>query len=161
MAKSLLRTNNEIVEIYQRQVTTIYRVCRVYLKNTADAEDAVADTFVKMIQSSPAFENETHEKAWLIRTAINVCKDVLKHWWGRREALNDNMKTKERTEIDETLEVVCSLHEKYKAVVLLYYYDGYTTGEIAGILHKPAATIRVLLFQARKILKAKLGGDFA
>jgi len=80
MAKSLLRTDNEIAAIYTRHVKTIYRVCYTYMKNPADTEDAVSETFIKMIKSAPAFESEEHEKAWLIRTAVNVCKDVLKVW---------------------------------------------------------------------------------
>ena len=56
MAKSLLRTDNEIAEIYERQVKTVYGVCFSYLKNPADTEDAVADTFVKMIKSAPSLQ---------------------------------------------------------------------------------------------------------
>ena len=74
MTKSLLRTNKEIAEIYKRQMKTVYRVCFAYMKSPSDTEDAVQDTFYKMIKSRVAFESEEHEKAWLIRTATNVCK---------------------------------------------------------------------------------------
>jgi hypothetical protein len=73
MAKSLLRTDNEIAAIYTRHVKTIYRVCYTYMKNPADTEDAVSETFIKMIKSSPAFESEEHEKAWLTTTPLRVC----------------------------------------------------------------------------------------
>ena len=169
MAKSLLRSDNEIAEIYQRHVKTVYRVCYTYLKNPADTEDAVADTFVKMIKAAPAFEGEEHEKAWLLRTAANVCKDFLKHWW-RRNAYeigvedlanySDTLDTENSFEGDSLLEAVCGLPEKYKAVIHLYYYEGYTSVQIAGVLRKPQSTIRSYLSEARAILRTKLGGDF-
>lgn len=74
MSKSLLRTDKEIAEIYKRHSKTVYRVCFAYMKNPADTEDAVQDTFFQLIKSGPAFESEEHEKAWLIRTATNICK---------------------------------------------------------------------------------------
>ena len=72
MSKSLLRTDKEIAEIYKRHSKTVYRVCFAYMKNPADTEDAVQDTFFQLIKSGPAFESEEHEKAWLIRTATNI-----------------------------------------------------------------------------------------
>lgn len=89
MSKSLLRTDKEIAEIYKRHSKTVYRVCFAYMKNPADTEDAVQDTFFQLIKSGPAFESEEHEKAWLIRTATNICKNVLRHWWRRHEIIED------------------------------------------------------------------------
>jgi len=161
MAKTLLRTDREIAEIYQRHVQAVYRLCFAYMKNPADAEDAVSDTFYRMIQSSPAFESEKHEEAWLIRTAGNLCKNKLRHWWRRNENLEDYAHLCESpAEPDSTLEAVMALPDKYKAVVYLYYYEGYTGAEIAAILRKPQSTVRNHLHEARTILKRKLGGGF-
>jgi RNA polymerase sigma-70 factor (ECF subfamily) len=163
MTKPLPGTDNEIAEIYTRHVKTIYRVCYTYMKNIADTEDAVSETFVKMIKSAPAFESEEHEKAWLIRTAANVCKDVLKHWWRRNADLADYadiLKTKEHSDADDVLEAVCGLPDKYKAVVHLYYYEGYPSVQISKILRKPQSTVLNHLSEARAILRKKLGGDF-
>ena len=85
MSISLLRADKEIAEIFERQYKTVYRVCFAYMKTASDTEDAVQDTFIQLIQASPEFESNEHEKAWLIRTASNVCRNVLKHWWRRRE----------------------------------------------------------------------------
>jgi RNA polymerase sigma-70 factor (ECF subfamily) len=159
MAKSLLRTDNEIAEIYRRHFNTVYRVCFAFLKNPADAEDAAADTFLRMIRSAPPLKSTEHEKAWLIRTAANTCKDALKHWWRRREALDDQPEPA-AAEPDGVLEAVCALPEKYKAAVLLYYYDGYSGPEIASMLRKPHSTVRNTLHEARNILRETLGGDF-
>ncbi len=162
MIKSLSRTDKEIAEIYSRHVKTIYRVCFAYMKNSADTEDAVQDTFVKMLRSGAVFESEEHEKAWLIRTASNVCKDILKAWWRRRENLEDYEQLRGSGDIgvDDTLTVVMALPDKYKTVVYLYYYEGYTSVEIAEILHKPQSTIRNYLCEARNVLREQLGSDF-
>ena len=162
MAKSLLRTDKEIAEIYSRQVKTVYRVCFAYMKNAADTEDAVSDTFMKMIRSGAGFVSEEHEKAWLIRTASNVCKDMLKSWWRKREKLEDfeQRQGSGTVEVDETLQAVMALPEKYKTVVYLYYYEGYTSVEISKILLKPQSTIRNYLCEARNILRERLGSDF-
>jgi len=133
------------------------------MKNRPDTDDAVSDTFVKMITASPIFENEEHEKAWLIRTATNICKNNLKHWRRKLENLEDytdSLTSKSGFEIDETLDIVCRLPEKYKTPVYLYYYEGYTSIQIAKMLQKPQSTIRYYLHEARKILKKELGGNF-
>lgn len=162
MSNSLLRTDKEIAEIYMRHSKTVYRVCFAYMKNPADTEDAVQDTFFHLIKSGPAFENEEHEKAWLIRTAANICKDVLRHWWRRRENIEDfhNLQNPEEIETDDVFQAVMALPTKYKAVVYLYYYEGYTSVEIAGILKKPQSTVRNYLHDARAILRERLGDDF-
>ena len=159
---SLLRTDKEIADIYQRHVQAVYRLCFAYMKNPADAEDAVSDTFCRMIQSDTVFESEKHAEAWLIRTAGNVCKNRLKHWWRRNESLEEyaHLHDGAAVEIDSTLEAVMDLPDKYKSAVYLYYYKGYTGAEIAAILRKPQSTIRNHLHEARAILKRKLGGEF-
>jgi RNA polymerase sigma-70 factor (ECF subfamily) len=163
VAKSFLRTENEIAEIYKRHVKTVYRVCYTYMKNPADTEDAVADTFVKMIKTAAAFESEEHEKAWLIRTATNVCKDFLKHWSRRNEDIADyadTLKAPNAAQPDSLLETVCGLPDKYKTVIHFYYYEGYTSVQIAEILRKPQSTIRNYLHEARTLLRERLGENF-
>jgi DNA-directed RNA polymerase specialized sigma24 family protein len=162
MMKPLSRTDKEIAEIYARHIKTVYRVCFAYMKNSADTEDAVQDTFVKLIRYSTVFESQEHEKAWLIRTASNVCKDILKAWWRKRENLEDyeHLYGTGGIVIDNTLKVVMSLPDKYKTVVYLYYYEGYTSVEIAELLHKPQSTIRNYLHEARNVLRQQLGSDF-
>lgn len=162
MADSLLRTDKEIAEIYERHKKTIYRVCFAYMKNRPDTEDAVQDTFYQLIRRGPVFESEEHEKAWLIRTAANLCKNGLRHWWRKRRNLDDckALQKNDNVEIDDTLGAVMELPEKYKTVVYLYYYEGYNSVEISRILGKPGSTIRSYLQVARKALRDKLGGDF-
>lgn len=162
MTKSLLRTDKEIAEIYKRHRLTVYRVCFAYMKNPVDTEDVVQDTFIQLIKAGGPFESEEHEKAWLIRTATNLCKNVLKNWWRKRINLEDyeNLQGNGNIVIDETLNVVMGLPDKYKTVVYLYYYEGYTSVDISEILGKPQSTIRNYLHEARSVLREKLGSDF-
>ena len=161
MSRSLLRSDSEITDIYERHVSTVYRVCFSYMKNTADTEDMVQNTFIQMISSDMAFQSEEHEKAWLIVTASNLCKNHLRHWWQKRFNIDDyeNVATTQPFEIDETLAVVMALPEKYKSTLYLYYYEGYTSTEIARLMKKPQSTIRNYLHRGRNILREKLGGE--
>ena len=160
----MLRTDKEIAEIFERHNQTVYRVCFAYMKNTADTEDAVQDTFYNLIKSGMVFASTEHEKAWLIRTATNLCKNMLKHWWRKRENIEDHghLHSNCTFEIDDTFNVVMNLPDKYKTVIYLYYYEGYDSVKISEILGKPQSTIRNHLHEARKILKEKLieGGVF-
>lgn len=162
MTKTLLRTDKEIVEIYERHKLTVYRVCFAFMKNPADTEDVVQDAFYQLIKKGIPFESEEHEKAWLIRTATNLCKNFLRNWWRKRINLEncDNFQGNGNIGIDYTFNVVMSLPDKYKTVVYLYYYEGYTSVEISKILSKPQSTIRNYLHEARNVLRKRLGGDF-
>jgi RNA polymerase sigma-70 factor (ECF subfamily) len=162
MAKSLLRSDEEITEIYNRHVKTVYRVCYSYMKNSFDTENAVQDTFLKMMLSDVVFESEEHEMAWLIRTASNVCKNYLHHWFYKHEDISDypDIASAEEPFVDETFEAVMGLPDKYKTALYLYYYEGYNSADIAKMLKKPASTIRNYLMEARKIMKERLGDDF-
>jgi RNA polymerase sigma-70 factor (ECF subfamily) len=124
------------------------------MKNAPDAKDAVADVFVKLIKKGVAFESEEHEKAWLLRTAINHCKNNLKHWWRRSSNIDDHRNLEsEPLKDNHVLEIVLALPERYKDVIYLYYYEGYATAEIAEILNKPHSTVRNQMSEARHLLK--------
>ena len=161
MAGSKLRTDEEIAELYERHKHTVYRVCFSYMKNPADTEDAVQNTFFKLIKASPAFENTEHEKAWLIRTASNLCKNELKHWRRRTEDIEDyaHLIGTEDVPEDGVLQAVLSLPDRCKTPVYLYYYEGYTTPQIAEMLKKRPSTVRNQLREARLLLKERLGDD--
>ncbi len=162
MARYLFRRYKEIEDIYMRHFDTVYRIAFTYMKNPSETEDVVQETFFRLIKNNPVFENEDHEKAWLIRTAANICKNHLKHWWRKRENLEDfcNLPAPDTFEIDEVFKAVSDLPEKYKTIVYLYYYEGYNSVEIAKMQKKPESTIRTYLKKARLILKERLGNTF-
>lgn len=162
MSKVLWRNDKEFAEIYERHVQTVWHICLAFMKNKEDAQDAVQETFLKLYRCADSFSGPEHEKAWLIVTASNHCKDMLKHWWRKREDIDAHwdLEGREMSGIDATLEEVMKLPEKYKAVIYLYYYEGYSSIEIGRMLQKPDSTIRNYLSRAKKLLKTRLGGDF-
>lgn len=160
-ARSEEKIAQNVEEIYRKYVNMIYWVSFSYMKNAEDTEDIVADVFVKLIKTGVSFQSEEHEKAWLLRTAINLCKDNLKHWRRKSVDIDEyvDLQGANPFTTDETLKLVMELPERYKAAIYLYYYEGYTTEEIAQILKKPQSTIRVHLHEARKILKGVLENE--
>ena len=150
--------STQFEEIYHRHFAMVYRVCMSYLKNRDDAEDAAADVFLRLWRSGKTFQNEEHEKAWLLRVTVNRCLDHLKKRDNRHERIDDHvlMQSGDPYAGDETLAAILELPERYKAVIYMYYYEGYTSKEIAEILRKPASTIRSYLQEARQYLKGVL-----
>lgn len=155
-----LRTNKEIMEIYDRHVDTVYRICYAYMKNAPEAEDMTQETFLRLMSCRKAFENQRHEKAWLIVTASNLCKDTLKKWWRHNENLDDYdyLPQNDRETSSIVLDAILALPQDYKDAVYMYYYEGYTTAEIARHLKCPESTVRSRLSRARKQLMNTLGG---
>lgn len=146
-------------EIYDRNVTMVYHICYPYFMNSADTEDAVQETFLRLIHANKTFRDIGHEKAWLITTARNVCRDELRR--SRRKDLPLDNAANYSTmdpEPDETLQAIASLPDKYATVIYLYYYEGYGTTSIAKMLHRADATVRSDLRRGRSLLKKRLGG---
>lgn len=155
---SSLRTDQELTELYHRHVNTVWRVCYSFMKNRADTEDMVQEAFLRAYFQP--FWSEEHEKAWLIVTASNLCKDALKRARRRDEPLEDHLELAAPAQDSPVLEAVLALPERYKAAVYLYYYEGCSVKEIASILGCPQATVRTRLARARKQLKQMLGGEW-
>lgn len=161
MLNTKLREENEIIEIYERHVDMVYRICYSYLKNTMDTEDMVQNTFIKILDQAVVFEGPEHEKAWLIVTAKNLCKNHLRHWWQKRENIEDEIykiQVDDKVE-DIVLESVMKLPEKYRVTIYLYYYEGYDSNEIGKLMNKPSSTIRNYLLRGRDRLKEMIGED--
>jgi len=158
---SLLRSNEEITQIFNRHVNTVYRVCFMYMKNRHDTEDMVQNTFIKLMKDGTVFKSEEHEKAWLIKTAANLCKDHFRHWWSKTVGMDKapDMAVEPPFDTDMNFEMIMALPPKYKTVIYLYYYEGYSTVEIAKMLGKNPSTIRSHLHTARKLLKMEMEGD--
>ena len=158
----MLRTDKGIESIYHRHVEMLYRVAYSFMKNGADAEDMVQETFIRLLRSGMVFDSVQHEKAWLIVTVSNLCKSALRSPWRRREDIDTMSEPPmvEDTVPDETLDAVMALPEDYKLPVYLYYYEGYQTAEIAEMLGVAPATVRSRLSRARQKLKLTLGGVY-
>ena len=148
---------NEIVENYSDM---IFRIAYQYLFNKYDAEDIVQEVFVKLLTKRVIFKDEEHIKSWLIRVTINQCLDYKKSLTKKSTVPIENMEIPFEQKEGEILEELQLLKEDERNVLYLYYYEGYTSVEIAGILKKPQSTIRNYLHEARAILKERLGDDF-
>lgn len=127
----------------------------------ADSEDVLQDTMLSLIKNKPVFSNSDHEKAWLMRVAINLCKNKLKSSWFRTVALPEDLPGEGITEEEsEVLNAVNKLPIKYREVVHLFYYEGYSTLEISALLQKKDSTVRSLLHRSREFLKKTLKGAY-
>lgn len=145
-----------------RHADMVRRLCLIHLKNQADSEDVFQTVFMKYVLSSVAFENEEHEKAWFIRVTINACRDLLRSFFRSRTVpLEELIELPADTPSDtrEVLGAVLELPEKYRDVVYLHYFEGYTAVEIGRMTKKNVNTVYSLLARSKKLLRERLGGD--
>lgn len=137
----------------------VWRICFLYLHNRADAEDVFQEVFIKLLLYNASFENETHEKAWLIRVTINACKDLLKSFWRKKTVIVDAIECPFVEPVNnELLAVVLSLPPKYKDVIYLHYYEDMSVPQMAAFLEMNENTIYSHLHRAKVLLKQKLEG---
>lgn len=134
----------------------ILRLCFLWLGDRSAAEDAAQETFLQAWRGRERFRGDSSLKTWLTGIALNVCRHQLRSPWRTRrvdwEAVGE-LAAPERTETDDTVfRAVASLPGKYRAVVVLYYYQGFSTAETAALLHPPAGTVSVRLKRARERL---------
>lgn len=141
----------------QRHGRQILHLAWSYLHSQSDAEDVLQDTMVQLMKTSPKFESQDHERAWLLRVAINLCKNRMKAPWRQHSELPEDYPTQGIPEESlELLQAVSALPLKYREVIHLFYYEDATTAQIAGLLGKKEATVRSLLFRARDQLRQAL-----
>lgn len=157
-----MRSEWEANRAIDRYADLVRRVCMIHLKNHADTEDIFQTVFLKYVTGTTEFESDEHEKAWFIRVTINACKDLLRSFFrSRTVSLDDLLEQPDQVPEDhrEVLEAVLALPDKYRDVVYLHYYEGYTAPEIGTILHKNPNTVYTLLTRARDELRKMLGGE--
>jgi RNA polymerase sigma-70 factor (ECF subfamily) len=148
-------------EAVDRYGDMLYRLCLIMLENTADAEDAVQETFIKFVQKSPDFNDSGHEKAWLITVATNKCRDMLRyrsrHITESEELLSSYAVEKEDSGI---LEALMELKDKYRIILTLHYVEGYKTEEIAELTGISPSAVKMRLSRGRKLLREKYRKEY-
>lgn len=157
-----MRSEQEINRAIEQYADTVRRLCMIHLKNYADTEDIFQTVFLKYALSSVTFESREHERAWIIRVTINACKDLLKSFFRSRTTSLDTLidqAAPEAPQHREVLEAVLSLPQKYRDVIYLHYYEGYSAPQIGQILGKNVNTIYTLLARSRQMLRERLGGE--
>lgn len=157
-----MRSEEEANRALEKYSDMIRRICMVNLKNYADTEDVFQTVFLKYILSSKVFESDEHEKAWFIRVTVNACKDIFKSIFRTKteplDVLSD-YRTTLSTEGSDILLTILSLPQKYRQVIYLYYYEGYSAVEISKLLNKNTNTVYTLMARAKKMLKDELAGE--
>ena len=157
-----MRSEQEANRAIAEYADTVQRLCMVYLKNSADKEDIYQTVFLKYVLCSTVFQDREHEKAWFIRVTINACKDLLRNFFRRHTVPLDEAVGQEAPGdpcLNEVLEAVLSLPQKYRDVVYLHYYEGYTAPQIGQLLGKNVNTVYTLLTRSKGMLREKLGGE--
>lgn len=146
-----------IKELVNKHSNMIFRICYGILCNKDDAEDAMQDTFLKYLTKAPKFECDEHEKAWLIRVATNVSKNmfILRH---KRKSIDiDELVDVGVTNEDKyVFEAISELPVKYKIVMMLYYIEGYSVKEVSKIISVSEDAVRKRLQKGREILKLEI-----
>jgi len=146
----------EKVKFYEDK---LFRTALAVVGNNADAEDIVQEVFIKLFQKQPDFESDDHEIAWLIRVTVNLCKNYLRSFWRKKTAPLLDTHPAQDEEQRETMQAVLALPSKYRVIIHLYYYEGYSTKEIAEITEQKESNVRQLLTRARRKLKDFLEGE--
>jgi len=113
----------EMLDIYSDMV---YRLSFLYLKNKADAEDAVQEVFIRLFKTDNHFNDDQHVKAWLLRVTANYCRSIIKSPWHKRVmAVEDIIAKIEDKQKRNVVSEVLALPDKYRDVIYLFYYEGY------------------------------------
>lgn len=145
-----------VLTLFDRFADTVYRVALSYLRSPQEAEDAVQTVFLKLLEKNvEIYPNK--ERAFLTKMTINHCKNIL-----------SSAKTRSTVPLDETVPLVqpedqalfravMELPEKYRAVVCLHYFEGYSFQEIAQLLHISPSAVSMRLYRARNMLKTQVG----
>lgn len=135
----------------------ILRLSYTYLKSTHDAQDVCQTVFLRLLSEPRSFESPQHERAYVLRMAANACKDLLKSPWRKRSCGLEAVLEVPAPD-GSVLWAVETLPAHYRAVIYLYYYEGYQAAEIGRILGVPTATVHTRLARGRAKLKDLLGG---
>ena len=147
----------QVVKKYAQSVSS---ACIMRLQNTADAEDCFQNTFLKLYRKSPDFKDESHLRAWLLRVAINECKNMIRD--NRRHLSLDTALYIPAPSAEDDADLswaLMKLEPDYREAVYLYYVEQMKVREIADVLGKNQNTVKTLLSRGREKLRQIYGGE--
>ena len=151
-------TRERFAALAEKYMDMVFRVAYGYMRSRDDADDVTQEVLLRLYRTDTLFESEEHVKNWLIRVTVNQCKKVFRSPWRRVESIEDYASTL-RFETAEDRGLFCGimrLEQKYRVAVLMYYYEGYSTAQIARILDQKESTVRSRLKRGREKLKPLL-----
>lgn len=148
--------NNNFTQTYERHKNTVYSVALSYVRNKEDALDILQETFIRLLKEETDFASDEHVKAWLIRVASNLCKNLLRsnNRFSDEEIPEQPYYDEHRD--DTVLQKVMQLPEKYRIPIHMFYYEEYSIEQIAEILDTKVGTVKVQLKRGRDKLKELL-----
>ncbi len=148
-----------VEEVFDKYCDTVYRLAYSRVGNKYDAEDILQTVFLKLCKEKREFKDLEHLKAWLLKVTVNSSKNLIKSGWMRfTEGLNDSI-TAPKHEVSEVYIEVSKLPIKYRTVIHLHYFEGYSCAEIAEITSTTEATVKTRLKRARERLSVTLKGE--
>lgn len=151
-------TETEFLPLFDQYHNMVYRLALVMTRSVQDAEDIVQTVFLKLLDGT-AGPMPNHERAWLTKVTVNACRDLARSFYRRKtEPLDESIPTTAPEE-GALLEAVAALPAKYRAVIHLHYYEGYTCDEISGLLHIGPSAVSMRLHRARKLLRSNLNEE--
>jgi len=148
----------EVDRILQVYGDMLYRTAYLLLGNPHDVQDALQETLLRYLEKAPAFVSSNHEKAWLLRVVSNCCKDYLRfrrrHSCLDLESIRECLPAQENTHLQE----LYALPAKWKTVLILHYFEGYSVKEIGEILGLSESAVKKRLQRAREALRMEMEG---
>lgn len=151
-------TKDTFEKTAQLYMDMIYRVAYSWTKNSEDANDVTQDVLIQLFKTDKEFESDSHFKNWLIRVTVNQCKMLFRSPWSKMEDINEYA---ERIGLEEDsyidlFQAVMGLDKKYRVPLMLFYYEGYSTADIASFLGISEKTVSTRLHRAKTKLKGIL-----
>ncbi len=141
---------------YKKYADILYRVALAYLAIDADAQDVVQDVFIKYMSSAPVFNNDAHERAWLLRVTVNRCHDVTRYLKVRESVPIEDVigiAAPDKAEVSELLELLSRIPSKYKEALILHCLEGFSQQETAKILGISLSAVKMRILRGREIFE--------
>lgn len=151
------KVNQRATALLDQYSEHILRLAYSYLHNQSDAEDILQDTLIQYLRTAPVLESPAHEKTWLLRVAGNLSKNLLRaQGYRQADQLEETLVAQEREDLSYVWDAVKALPVPYREAIHLFYYEGYSTAQIARILDQKESTVRSRLKRGREKLKPLL-----
>lgn len=150
-------TERQAERLLDQYGDSVLRLAYSYLRNMSDAEEILQETLIRYLQTAPEFENSAHEKAWLMKVAANLSKNRIDYNQRRAtDELKEELLAQDQEDVSFVWEAVKALPEQYRETIHLFYYEGYSTAQIARILTRKESSVRSDLRRGREKLKQVL-----
>ncbi|HHX52508.1 MAG TPA: RNA polymerase sigma factor [Erysipelothrix sp.] len=139
----------------------LFRYVLTIVKNEEDTKDILQETFIKLFKSNDVFASDQHVKSWLLKVSRNASTNIFRHWYTNKriEVTDFSSFQSDLNDDHKVLQEVFDLPLKYRQVIYLHYYEGYSIKEVSNLLNKNESTIKTQLSRARERLKGVLNNE--